>query len=136
MTDNTIEELDRSGLRHFAITFGGVVVALFGLLFPWLLGTDLPVWPWYLWLLMAAWGLAAPMTVRPFYIVWMKFGLLMGKITTPLVLGIIYYAVITPTGLIAGLFRDDPMKRNCAEAGDSFRIESTRKPREHMENPF
>ena len=42
MTEHAIEELDRRGLRNFAITFGGVVVALFGLLLPWLLGADLP----------------------------------------------------------------------------------------------
>jgi hypothetical protein len=136
MTEHAIEELDRRGLRNFAITFGGVVVALFGLLLPWLLGADLPVWPWYLWLLTAAWGLAAPMTVRPFYIAWMRFGLLMSKITTPLILGIVYYLVITPTGLIAGLFREDPMRRHGAQADKSFRVESTPRAREHMEKPF
>jgi len=136
MTEHAIEELDRKGLRNFALTFGAMVVALFGLLLPWLLGFAFPVWPWYLWLILAVWGVAAPMTLRPFYRGWMRFGLVMGKITTPLILGIVYYVVITPTGLIAGLFRSDPLKRDCKEAGETFRVESTSKPSQHMENPF
>ena len=136
MSDHDIAELDRKGLRNFALTFGAMVAALFGLFLPWLFGSGLPLWPWGLCLIMAAWGFAAPMTLRPFYIAWMRFGLLMGKITTPLILGTIYYLVITPTGLVAGLFRSDPMRRDCREAGKSFRVESTAKPRQHMENPF
>lgn len=136
MTNHTIEELDRKGLRKFALTFGAMVVALFGLFFPWVLRSDFPLWPWFLWLLLAAWGVAAPMTLRPFYRAWMKFGLLLSRITTPLVLGIVYYVVITPTGLIARLFRSDPLQRNCKQACDTFRVESPEKPHEHMENPF
>ena len=136
MNNHAIEELDRKGLRNFALTFGAIVVSLFGLFFPWILTSSFPLWPWLLWLFLAAWSVAAPMTLRPFYRAWMKLGLLLSKITTPLVLGIIYYVVITPTGLIAGLFRSDPLQRNCKQASDTFRVESTKKPREHMEKPF
>ena len=47
-----IPELDRSGLRKFGITTGAMVVALFGLLFPWLLEVDYPRWPWVLLLVV------------------------------------------------------------------------------------
>ena len=136
MTNHEIEELDQKGLRNFALTFGAIIAVLFGLLFPWVFTSGFPLWPWLLCLFLAAWGVAAPMTLRPFYFAWMKFGLLLSKITTPLVLGIIYYGVITPTGLIAGLFRKDPLQRNCQQAAETFRVESAQRPREHMENPF
>ena len=136
MTDHTIEELDAKGLRSFALTFGAMVVALFGLFFPWVLEGRYPLWPWAVWSALALWGFAAPLTLRPFYRAWMKFGLMMGKITTPLILGIIYYLVITPTGVIASLFRSDPMQRDCQQATDSFRIASVEKPHDHMKNPF
>ena len=134
--DHTIEELDARGLRNFGLTFGAVIAVLFGLFFPWLLEVSLPLWPWALWAGFAAWGLLAPRSLRPFYRLWMRFGILLSKVTTPIILGIVYYLVITPTGLIAGLFRSDPMRRDHQEACDSFRRDSDRRPPEHMENPF
>lgn len=136
MQNVVIETLDRKGLRNFGLTFGAVVVFLFGLVLPWILSTGFPRWPWYLWLALAVWSVTAPMSLQPFYRGWMKFGLLMSRVTTPLIMAIVYYGVIAPTGLIARLFRDDPLQRNCREDRESFRIESTERPREHMENPF
>jgi O-antigen/teichoic acid export membrane protein len=136
MTDHAIEELDRRGLRNFGLTFGAVIVVLFGLFFPWVLGLSFPSWPWLVWLFLAVWSFTAPMTLRPFYRGWMKFGLLISKITTPLVMGTVYYAAIVPTGLIASLFRRDPLHRDCEQGVETFRIESSERSREHMENPF
>ncbi|WP_440910951.1 SxtJ family membrane protein [Candidatus Pelagibacter sp.] len=41
---------------------------------------------------------------------WMKFGFLLGKIVTPIIMGIIFFLVVTPTGLILRLFRKDILK--------------------------
>jgi len=131
-----IKALDDRGLRNFALSFGAMVALLFGLFFPWVLALAYPTWPWLLWAGFAVWGLVAPGTLRPFYRLWMQFGLLLGKMTSPVVLGIIYFLVITPTGLIAGLFRGDPMRRDCRESRESFRQNSEAKPPEHMERPF
>lgn len=131
-----IKALDDRGLRNFALSFGAMVALLFGLFFPWVLALAYPTWPWLLWAGFAVWGLVAPGTLRPFYRLWMQFGLLLGKMTSPVVLGIIYFLVITPTGLIAGLFRGDPMRRDCRESRESFRQNSEAKPPKHMERPF
>ena len=131
-----IKELDDRGLRNFALSFGAMVALLFGLFFPWVLALVYPSWPWLLWGGCAVWGLVAPGTLRPFYRLWMRFGLLLSKITSPVVLGVIYFLVITPTGLIAGLLRGDPMRRDCRESCESFRQDSEAKPPKHMERPF
>ncbi len=136
MADHVIEELDRKGLRNFGVTFGAVIAVLFGLFLPWLFDIGFPLWPWLAGLVFALWGVAAPLTLRPFYRSWMTFGLLLSRITTPLVLGIVYYLVITPTGLVARLFRDDPLQRDSKDSRDSFRTESSPRPPDHMENPF
>ena len=136
MNHPAIEELDKKGYRNFALTFGGIITALFGLLFPWVFGLSFPLWPWILMFALAVWGVIAPMTLRHFYRGWMKFGILLSTVTTPLVLGIVYYGVITPTGLIARLFRSDPLQRDCQEECSSYRIESPQKSHDHMENPF
>ena len=86
-----IAELDRKGLHDFGLVTGGIFVALFGLFFPWVLELSFPTWPWVLGGILAIWGLAAPGTLRPIYQVWMKFGLLLSRITTPIVLGIVFF---------------------------------------------
>ena len=40
----------------------------------------------------------------------MKFGLFLGNIISPIVMGIIYFGVVTPTGLMMKLFRKDILK--------------------------
>ena len=134
--DHSIEELDAKGLRNFGLSFGAVVAILFGLFFPWLLELAYPRWPWLLWVGIAVWSLVAPLTLRPFYRLWMRLGIVLSKITTPVILGVVYFLIITPTGLIARLFRQDPMRRDCGEHCASFWQDAGQKPTEHMENPF
>ena len=131
-----IPELDRKGLRDFGLVTGGIFVALFGLFFPWVLELSFPTWPWLLGGILAIWGLAAPATLRPIYRVWMKFGLLLSKITTPIVLGIVFFLVIFPTGLVMRSFGRDPMKRQIDSEVTSYRVPSNKQPKETMERPF
>jgi len=38
---------------------------------------------------------------------WMKFGLFLGKIISPIVMGIVFFLVVTPIGIIMKIFRKD-----------------------------
>lgn len=131
-----IPDLDRRGLRDFGLVTGGIIAALFGLFFPWLLEVDSPVWPWLLGGFLAAWGLIAPTTLQPVYRGWMKFGLLLSKITTPLVLGIVFFLLILPFGLVKRIFGHDAMARKFDADTKSYRVLSTKARRENMEKPF
>ncbi|MFT4585668.1 MAG: hypothetical protein ACI915_004213 [Gammaproteobacteria bacterium] len=133
---NNIPELDRKGLREFGLVTGAVFVGLFGLFFPWLLDLNSPTWPWLLGTGLAIWGLAAPTTLRPVYRAWMRFGLLISKITTPIVLGVVFFLVIFPTGFVMRLFRRDPMTRQIDEKATSYRVRSTKRSKTAMERPF
>ena len=42
-----------------------------------------------------------------FNIIWIKFGLLLGRIASPIVMGFIYFFVVTPTGVIMKIFGKD-----------------------------
>jgi hypothetical protein len=131
-----IPELDAKGLRSFALTTGGIVVALFGLLLPWLLDLGFPIWPWVLGAVLGVWGLAAPASLRPVYRGWMRFGLLASRITTPIILGIVFYVVIMPMGLVMRLFGHDPMRRKLDTDEASYRVPSKPAPRESVERPY
>lgn len=131
-----IPELDPKGLRQFAFTTGAIVVVLFGLALPWVFGFDYPRWPWILAAVLFVWGVVAPATLRPVYRGWMRFGLFMNKIVTPLILGIVYYLVITPLATVMRLRGRDPMARELSKDVDSYRLESSRNPVEKMERPY
>lgn len=134
--DHVIPELDQKGLREFGLTTGAAIVIIFGLFFPWLLELDWPVWPWViaapLWLL----ALVHPLWLRRIYRAWMRFGLLASRVMTPLVLGIVYFLIITPMAIVMRLLRKDPMQRSLDPNQNSYRVPSTKSPKEKLERPF
>ncbi len=134
MHEHVIPVLDRKGLRSFGLTTGAIVAALFGIFFPWILDVQTPMWPWILGGILALWGLIHPNSLRPIYTGWMKFGLLISKVTTPIVLGIVFYIVIMPAGLIMRLFRD-PMARKTNTTDASYRV-INEQTEQSMERPF
>ena len=133
---HTIPELDRKGLREFGLVTAGIVIGLFGLLLPWLFSLSYPRWPWGLGVILGLWGLAAPETLRPVYKTWMRIGLMLSRITTPLILGIVYFLVVVPVGFIMRLLRQDPMARGLDDKIPSFRVTSRKAPKEQMEKPY
>ena len=131
-----IPELDRRGLRDFGLVTGAIFIALFGLFFPWMLEFKIPTWPWILGGVLGTWALVAPATLKRIYRAWMKFGLLLSKITTPIVLGVVFFLVIFPIGLGMRLFGRDPLARRFDDGATTYRVPSTKGPKENMERPF
>jgi len=134
--DHVIPELDRKGLREFGVMTGAAVVGIFGLFFPWVLELDWPVWPWViaapLWLL----ALVHPSALRRIYRAWMRFGLLASRVTTPLLLGIVFFIMISPIAMVRRLMGKDALQRALDPNQDSYRVRSTPSPPEKLERPF
>jgi len=61
-------------------------------------------------LLLAAATLLAPQLLTPFNRLWFRFGLLLGKISSPIVLGIIFLLLIIPISLLIRLIKRDELK--------------------------
>ena len=131
-----IPELDRKGLREFGLITGSIIAALFGLVFPWLLGNDIHVWPWAVGGGLVFWALAVPDSLRVVYRQWMRFGLLVSKITTPVILGIVFFVVIFPAALVMKIAGRDPMARTLDKHAKSYRIVSRKAPNKNLEKPF
>lgn len=131
-----IPELDRKGLREFGLTTGGIVAVLFGLFFPWLLERPTPPWPWILCAVLVALGLAVPTALGPVYRVWMRFGHLMSKVTTPIIMGAVFYIAVTPLGLVMRLAGKDGMLRKFDKAANTYRVPSKAAPANRLEKPF
>ena len=136
-----IPVLDKKGYREFGIVTGAIVAGLFGLFFPWVFGkafpAEFPRWPWIVFAVLAVWGLIAPMTLKPVYNVWMKFGLFMGTyIMTPIIMAIVFYGMFMPMGIVMRLFGKDGMARKLDAKAESYRVPSTQPPTKNLEKPF
>ena len=130
-----IPAVDRKGLRDFALTISVVTVALFGLLAPWLLARPFRIWPWVLAAILIPWGLIAPSSLRPLYRGWMRLGLLLNKIMSPLIMAIIFYVAITPIALLRRMLGHKlPSHRDPSAA--TYRVSSKRAHPFDLTRPF
>ena len=136
MVTDSIPELDRKGLRDFGLTTGGIVAGLFGVALPWLLDRPWPLWPWIVLAILAVPALIAPMVLKPVYKVWMRFGLLASRVTTPLILGIVFFLVITPMGMLRRMKKHDALNRSFDVNASTYRTQSTQAPKNQFERPF
>jgi hypothetical protein len=62
-------------------------------------------------------GLIVPTMLGPVEKAWMKFALLLSKITTPIFMGIVYFVVLTPIGLIRRTFGKSALVHPQADLG-------------------
>jgi len=131
-----IENPGGAELRKFGLLSAAIVAALFGLLLPWLFGHDWPLWPWIVAVTLALWGLVAAESLFGVYRVWMKFGHVAGWINTRIILGILFYLVFLPAGMLMRMLGKDPMARKLDRNSESYRVESQAIDRNHVERPY
>jgi hypothetical protein len=81
-------------------------------------------------------AIICPRSLAPVYRGWMAVGHVLGWVQTRLVLGLLFYLVVTPVGLIRRRFAADPMRRRLDPAADSYRVASQPRPATHMRRQF
>ena len=84
--------------RKFGLTVGAILAALS--LLPLLHGKPPRPWLLALGLVLFGLGLLAPRALGPLNRLWFRFGLLLGQITNPIVMGILFFLVMVPMGWI------------------------------------
>ena len=122
-------------LRSFGFLVGGIFLAM-------------GVWPAVfrhqeprLWALVVALLLLGPAAVYPralgpVHRVWMKIGHALGFINTRIILGLLYYVIVTPIGLILRLLGKDPMQRGFDPRASTYRLPRQPRPGSHMKHQF
>lgn len=87
--------------------------------------------------LIALITLTAPKILAPFNRLWFELGQLMGRIVSPIVLGAIFFLILTPVALITRLFGRDELRLK-RKAVDSYWIDRTNEnsPAETFKNQF
>lgn len=132
-----IPKQDKKGLRRFGLVTGAILAVLFGLFFPLvLLDRPVPAWPWALAGVLWAGALGWPNALRPVYHGWMHVGHALGWVNSRIILCVVFYLIVLPMGLIMRLAGKDPMSRRRIPGQTSYRVESTRLPKNRMERPY
>ena len=99
------------GDRTFGFVFAIVFVAV--ALLPVLAGSgqhnSVRVWALVVSAVFAITALARPQMLTPLNKIWFRFGLLLHKIVNPLIMGLIFFLVITPVGWFKRIFSGDTL---------------------------
>ena len=77
----------------------------------------------------------APKTLSILNKLWFKFGMLLGSIIAPIVMMLVYFVAVLPTGLIARFLSKDLLRQKLDKNAKSYWIERT-KPMGSMKNQF
>ncbi len=91
--------------RNFGIVFF-IVFLLIGL-FPLIQDKEPRVWSLIISIIFLILGIINSKILSPLNKFWMKFGLFLGNLISPIVMGIIYFGVITPTGILMRILKKD-----------------------------
>ena len=93
---------DNKAIRDFGILIGFILLIIAGILFyKERESYELII---LLGILFIGLGLGMPIILKPFYLVWMNFAVILGWFMTRLILGLLFYVIVSPIGLMSRLF--------------------------------
>ena len=118
--------------RSFGIVFFAVFLII--AIYPLINGDELRLWSLIISIFLLFLGLINSQILNPFNKLWFKFGIFLGKIISPLVMGIIFFLVVTPIGILMRLLNKDLLNLKFNN-NSSYWIEKT-EPKSKMKNQF
>ena len=127
-----MEEIKIGSNRSFGVVF--FVVFLLIALYPVINNGEIRIWSLITSIIFLILGLLNSKLLNPLNKIWFKFGIVLGKIISPLIMGIIFFLVVTPTGLIMRLIRKDILNLRYNQ-NSSYWIEK-KGPKSKMKNQF
>lgn len=114
------DEVEGSFNRSFGLVIAAVLF-LIGL-WPLLGGGTVRLWALVIAALFLLTALARPTLLAPLNRVWMRFGLLLSRMTNPIIMGLLFYVAVTPTALVMRLAGKDPLHRRWNPQAKSYWI--------------
>ena len=94
-------------------SFGLVFFAVFLIIALWPLASEgsIRIWSVIISLVFLILGLINSKLLTPFNLLWFKFGIILGAIVAPIVMGIIFFLVVTPIGLVLRIMGKDLLNK-------------------------
>ena len=127
-----MDELQRGSNKSFGIVF--FIVFLFIGFYPLLNQENIRIWSLVASLFFLILGLKNSKILSPLNKIWFKFGLLLGKFFSPIIMGVIFFVVVTPIAILMKILKKDLLKLNY-NSDKSYWIKKT-EPKSKMKNQF
>jgi hypothetical protein len=116
--------LTRAEGRKFGLTVG-IACAIFGGISLWRGHEVAPFVFWGVGAVLITTGLVMPTKLGPVFAGWMRLASLLSKVVTPVLMGIVYYLAVLPTGFLVRVIKGNPLRRNKSAASFWIQREST-----------
>ena len=117
-------------------SFGFVFFCVFLIIsfYPLINGGEPIYWSIVLSFIFLTLGLLNSSILSPLNTLWFKFGIFLGKVVSPIILGFIFFIVVTPTGILVRFFKKDLLNLKF-HSKKSYWIEKSG-PKSKMNNQF
>ena len=109
-----------SSNRSFGLVF--FVIFLIVALWPLKSGEDIRLWSLVLSIIFFILGIFNSKLLTPLNKLWFKFGILLGSIVSPLIMGLVYFFVVTPMGVLMRILGKDLLKTSKVKSASSYWI--------------
>ena len=118
-------------------SFGFLFFVVFFVISLWPLKSqgDLRLWAFILSLVFLVLGVLNSKFLTPLNKLWFKFGILLGSIVSPIVMGLIFFLTVTPIGIIMRLLGKDILNQRIEKSAKSYWIKR-KDPIGSMKNQF
>lgn len=137
MSDHTNHtDVKMGSNRSFGIVFGAVFLIIG--VWPMMKGGDARLWALGISLAFSLIALFLPRILTPLNTLWFKFGLLLHKIVSPIVMGILYFGTVTPIGLLLRAFGKDVLNQKLDREAETYwiTIDPAKSAKSSMRNQF
>lgn len=115
------EEIRGPSERSFGLVFAAAFLAAGA--WPMWSGGPPRVWALGTSAAVAVVALVVPAALRPANRAWLKLGLLLGRITNPIITALLFFLVFTPVALVMRLLKKDPLRLGRLPDAASYWIE-------------
>ena len=122
-----------SSNRSFGIVFFFVFLIIS--LWPLMNANQIRVWSVLIAIVFLILGLINSQLLKPLNILWFKFGKILGSFVSPIIMAIVFFMVITPTGFIMKIFGKDLLNKKFNNKSKSYWI-NREKSRGTMKQQF
>ena len=133
---NREQQIEASSDRNFGLVFAAVFIVVGAL--PLLHGESIRWWSFVVSAIFGGVALVRPSLLAGLNRLWTRLGLLLSKVISPIALGVLFYAALTPVGILMRLTGKDPLRLKRDAGLDSYWIarQPPGPPPDSMTNQF